>query len=142
MAKRIKECRQKNNLTQEELANKLGLKKSAIAKYENGRVENIKRNIIEEMAKIFDVKPSYLMGWDSNITIDIRNKEDTYKTLLAYYNALSNYNKTRADNYIKNLFSIQQSDEEVLNAAHQRTDIDIPKDVDTSDDDIMDDDKF
>lgn len=30
----------------------------------------------------------------------------------------------------------------VLNAAHQRTDIDIPKDVDTSDDDIMDDDKF
>lgn len=142
MAKRIKECRQKNNLTQEELANKLGLKKSAIAKYENGRVENIKRNIIEEMAKIFDVKPSYLMGWDSNITIDIRNKEDTYKTLLAYYNALSNYNKTRADNYIKNLFSIQQSDQEVLNAAHQRTDIDIPKDVDTSDDDIMDDDKF
>ena len=142
MAKRIKECRQKNNLTQEELANKLGLKKSAIAKYENGRVENIKRNIIEEMAKIFDVKPSYLMGWDSNITIDIRNKEDTYKTLLAYYNALSNYNKTRADNYIKNLFSIQQSDEEVLNAAHQRTDIDIPKDVDTSDDDIMDDKNF
>lgn len=63
MSKRIKECRLNSHLTQEELANKLGLKKSAIAKYENGRVENIKRNIIEEMSKIFSVKPSYLMGW-------------------------------------------------------------------------------
>ena len=29
-----------------------------------------------------------------------------------------------------------------LNAAHARTDIDIPEDVDTSDDDIMDDENF
>ena len=63
MSKRIKECRLNNHLTQEDLANKLGLKKSAIAKYENGRVENIKRNTIEEMAKIFIVMPSYIMGW-------------------------------------------------------------------------------
>ena len=63
MSKRIKECRLNNHLTQEDLANKLGLKKSAIAKYENGRVENIKRNTIEEMAKIFNVMPSYIMGW-------------------------------------------------------------------------------
>ena len=64
MAKRIKECRLKYGLTQEELADKLGLKKSAIAKYENGRVENIKRTTIEEMANIFECSPSYLMGWD------------------------------------------------------------------------------
>ena len=51
-------------MTQEELASKLGLKKSAIAKYENGRVENIKRTTIEEMARIFNCNPSYLMGWD------------------------------------------------------------------------------
>ena len=63
MSKRIKECRLNNHLTQEDLANKLGLKKSAIAKYENGRVENIKRNTIEEMAKIFNVMPSYIIGW-------------------------------------------------------------------------------
>lgn len=35
MAIRIKKCRLENNLTQEELAEKLGLKKSAVAKYEN-----------------------------------------------------------------------------------------------------------
>ena len=64
MAKRIKECRLKYGFTQEELADKLGLKKSAIAKYENGRVENIKRTTIEEMANIFECNPSYLMGWN------------------------------------------------------------------------------
>ena len=40
MANRIKKCRTQQKMTQEELAQKLGLKKSAIAKYENGRVDN------------------------------------------------------------------------------------------------------
>lgn len=66
MSERIKEERIKNNLTQEELASKLGLQKSAIAKYENGRVENIKRSTIEKMAMIFGCAPSYLMGWDND----------------------------------------------------------------------------
>ena len=52
MSKRIKACRLQYGMTQEALAEKLGLKKSAIAKYENGRVENIKRTTIEEMARI------------------------------------------------------------------------------------------
>lgn len=67
MPKRIKERRIAMNLTQEELATKLNLQKSAIAKYENGRVENIKRSTIEKMAQILDCKPSYLMGWDSTL---------------------------------------------------------------------------
>ena len=60
----IRYLREKNNLTQEELANKLGLKKAAINKYENGTVENIKKNTIEDMAKIFEVSPSCIMGWE------------------------------------------------------------------------------
>lgn len=50
MAQRIKERRIEMGFTQEELATKLGLQKSAIAKYENGRVENIKRSVIQRMA--------------------------------------------------------------------------------------------
>ena len=69
MADRIKEKRIQAGLTQEELAEKLGLKKSAIAKYENRRVENIKRSIIQKMSDILDCTPSYLMGWDENVTI-------------------------------------------------------------------------
>ena len=58
---RIKQLRIEAGMTQEELADKLGLKKSAIAKYENGRVENIKRTTMAKMCDIFDVSPSYIM---------------------------------------------------------------------------------
>lgn len=64
MGQRIKELRLQKGWTQEELGNKLGLQKSAIAKYENGRVSNLKASTILRMAEAFNVMPSYLMGWD------------------------------------------------------------------------------
>ena len=64
MADRIKERRIALGYTQEELASKLGLQKSAIAKYENGRVENIKRTVILKMSKILECSPSYLLAMD------------------------------------------------------------------------------
>lgn len=66
MAERIKERRNIMGLTQEELGQKLGLQKSAIAKYENGRVENIKRSVISNMAKILECSPCYLLDWEEN----------------------------------------------------------------------------
>lgn len=62
MGQRIKELRIEKGLTQEELAEKLGMQKSAIAKYENGRATNLKRSTIEKMCEIFDCSPSYLLG--------------------------------------------------------------------------------
>ena len=58
MGERIKQLRLRHNMTQEELGRALNLKKSAIAKYETGRVENIKRPTIQKMADIFGVAPS------------------------------------------------------------------------------------
>lgn len=68
MSERIKEQRIRLGLTQEELGLKLGLQKSAIAKYENGRVENIKRSVIAKMAEVLECSPSYLMGWCDNLS--------------------------------------------------------------------------
>lgn len=67
MAERIKERRLAMSYTQEELASKLGLQKSAIAKYENGRVANMKRSVIAHMSEILECSPAYLMGWDNNV---------------------------------------------------------------------------
>lgn len=67
MAERIKERRLAMSYTQEELASKLGLQKSAIAKYENGRVSNMKRSVIAHMAEILECSPAYLMGWENNV---------------------------------------------------------------------------
>ena len=61
---RIRELRKSKQLTQEELAQCLGLQKSAIAKYEKGRVTNIKRETLLKMAHIFEVTPAYIIGGD------------------------------------------------------------------------------
>lgn len=65
-ALRIKELRTSAGLTQTELAEKLGLKKSAIAKYEAGLVENIKRETIAKMSEIFGVSPIYILGLEDD----------------------------------------------------------------------------
>ena len=65
MAERIRERRKEMGYTQTELGEKLGLQASAIAKYENGRVKNMKRSIIANMAKVLECSPTYLMGLEN-----------------------------------------------------------------------------
>ncbi len=62
MAERIRERRKEMGYTQTELGEKLGLQASAIAKYENGRVKNMKRSVIANMANVLECSPTYLMG--------------------------------------------------------------------------------
>lgn len=64
MGNRIRRLRIENGFTQEELGEKVGLQKSAIAKYEKGNVENMKRSMILKMSEVFEVSPSYLMALD------------------------------------------------------------------------------
>lgn len=61
---RIKSQRLKKGLTQEELGKMIGVQKAAINKYEKGIVVNIKRDMIDALAKALDVKPSYLLCMD------------------------------------------------------------------------------
>lgn len=61
---RIKECRKEAKLTQDELGRRLGVKKSAVSKWETGKIVNLKRDIIQSMANMFDVSPIWLMGYD------------------------------------------------------------------------------
>ena len=62
MVGRIKERRTAMGYTQEELGEKIGVQKSAIAKYENGRVKNLKRGVIAKLADALQCSPTYLMG--------------------------------------------------------------------------------
>lgn len=61
---RIRQLRIEKDMTQEMLGEKIGVKKAAIYKYENGLVVNLKRDIIEKLANVLEVSPSYLMGLD------------------------------------------------------------------------------
>lgn len=62
----IKKARLAKGLTQEELGEKVGVKKSAVAKWENGRVSEIKRSNLKMLAEALDIKPTELFGWEVN----------------------------------------------------------------------------
>lgn len=63
---RIKSARKACGMTQAELAEKIGVKFSAIHKYENGLVVNLKRDTIAALANALDVSPAWLMCMDDN----------------------------------------------------------------------------
>ena len=48
-------------ITQEELGKLVGVQKSAVAKWENGRVVNIKRSTLQKLAIALDIKGSDLI---------------------------------------------------------------------------------
>ena len=60
IGKLIKDARISKGLTQEQLGNLVGVQKSAIAKYENGRVVNIKRSTLHKLAEALDLRGSDL----------------------------------------------------------------------------------
>ena len=92
IGERIKQLREANSLTQEELAKRLETSKQTIYKYENQVITNIPSDKIELLAKIFNVSPIYLMGWDEvgDVSIEQNNNNgnisnnvgtgDTYNT--------------------------------------------------------------
>lgn len=61
IGEKIKAARLAKGMTQEELGKKLGVQKSAIAKYENGRVVNIKRTTLKKISDILEIRPSELI---------------------------------------------------------------------------------
>lgn len=67
LGKRIKKRRLDLNLTQEDLALRMGYKsKAAICKVEGGE-DNITSDRIRKFADALETTPSYLMGWESEL---------------------------------------------------------------------------
>lgn len=58
IGQKIKEARIAAGLTQEALGKIVGVQKSAIAKYENGKIVNIKRSTVQKLARALNMKPS------------------------------------------------------------------------------------
>lgn len=61
MGMRIRECRVKMGMTQEELAGQICCKKSLISQYENDKVD-IKGSIIVELAEYLGTTTGYLLN--------------------------------------------------------------------------------
>lgn len=100
--KRIKELRLKANLTQEELAERIGVKKQTIYKYETGIVTNIPSDRIEQISKVFGVTPDYIMGW-KNIDLSACTLCPLEQELLDNFRKLTDHGKKTAIERIKEM---------------------------------------
>lgn len=66
MARRIKDLRAQNHLTLEQVAQKVGVGKSTVRKWETGIIANMRRDKIAALAEALNTTPAYLMGWSEN----------------------------------------------------------------------------
>ena len=99
---KLKELRQELGWTQEQLAEKLNVKKSAISKYENERVPLIDETILK-LCNIFDVSADYFLG-----NTDIKNKSKFSKEAEGVINSLLKLNNEelkKVSEYIEFLVS-------------------------------------
>lgn len=154
---RIKELRIKNEITQEELAKIIGVTKGAIANYENG----VSSPKIDLMYKLFDAlncDANYLYQDDMRELYKDKATPEEFDNIIKKYRDLDDHGREMVDftltkEYERSTASSEQgkeSDDNIIemsshlnaNAAHVRTDIDIPEGKDASDNDIMDDDDF
>lgn len=64
LANKLRAKRLENNLSLQEVADKLGISKVTVSRYETLDITNIPSDKIEGMAKLYNTTPAYLMGWE------------------------------------------------------------------------------
>lgn len=110
IGQKIKEARLAKGLTQQELGDLVGVQKSAIAKYEKGRVVNIKRSTMQKIASALNIRPSDLFFEKSpEETADLHVRIITDFELMA---ALEDYYKLSPKNQqiVRDLISSLKKD--------------------------------
>lgn len=99
---RIKKCRQENKFSQEDLANKLNMKRSNVANYESGRVVP-PGNALLEMSNIFNVTTDYLLGSTNDPYSKVSLEDNDLKQIQRQRNRLTGKDRERMENMIKML---------------------------------------
>lgn len=83
---RIKKRRELLDISQIELAEKIGVSKQTLYKYENNIVTNIPSDKIENLAKFLKTTPAFLMGWEKEIDVEISKELQISKEALYIIN--------------------------------------------------------
>ncbi len=76
VGKRLKEAREKKNITLEQAGKKVDVHKSTVLRWENGKTEKIKLPILETLAQYYNVNPVWLMGYDVPMKRELYKKKD------------------------------------------------------------------
>ena len=137
---RIKYLRQLTNMSQEELGRRVGVQRAAINKYEKGTVENIPIKTIEKIADVFDVSPTYIVGWNGDsgnqLSVEVKLLQGVkryYGTdvveIIEQYVHLNSIGKKRVLQYIEDMSVIYDNGEPLTSLdINEKQEIQICKD--------------
>lgn len=87
IGERIKQLREDNGHTMVYVGSIIGVTKQTLYKYENGIITNIPSDKIQALAKLYNVNPAYIMGWETDAQGDIVPTEEE-QALYAQYRKL------------------------------------------------------
>lgn len=118
---KIKYLRTLADMSQEELGRRVGLQRAAINKYEKGSVTNIPLATIEKIANVFNVSPTFIVGWDNQngnpLSAEVKVIQGVQKfygkdtvTLLETYTHLTPKGKKRVIQYIDDMSMIYEDE--------------------------------
>lgn len=102
----IKEKRIVKGMTQEELGELVGVQKSAVAKWENGRVSEIKRSTLKKLADALGISPLQLLGdVESDPVGTAAELADIYldvelRKMISEYNKLDSQKQAQVREYV------------------------------------------
>lgn len=149
---RLTQLRKENGYnTRNEFADKLGIPGTTLRNYETD-VREPGHTFLKQISELFNVSVDYLLCLtDEKDVLKTFRLRSTEQTLIEKYRELDSHGKEMVDFTLEkewerstdgnsNIISIptkQKPSTYETNAAHHRTDIEIPEGVDTSDDDIM-----
>lgn len=130
---RLKQARERCNISLEEAGNKVGVNKSTIMRWENGKTEKFKIPTLEILAKLYDVNPAWLMGHNvsmQNISDNngvhqlplISKFEDTLKNSIEKY-GIGHLPISHSRNNLDNCFALQISNDNSMAPLLDNTDI-------------------
>lgn len=147
---RIRELRESKDISRSELAEAIGVTVSAVSNYEN-EVSFPKEPILFKIMKALKCDANYLFqdsinfpNMDLTVSVAERDLIKKYRDLDSFGQETVSYILNRESERVKNIqkilcrsFSTNEPSYLMTDAAQPRTDISVPEDEDTSDDDIM-----
>lgn len=148
---RLRQSRTIKKMTQKQLATAVGAKHNSVSDWENDK-NKPDPDTIELLCGVLEITPNYLLNSSAD---DISPFE---KEIIKKYRDLDTHGKEMVDFTLEKEYErsveekkhsgnvvsmpVKETSNYEVNAAHARTDIDIPDNIDTSENDIMDDDNF
>lgn len=147
---RIRELRESKDISRSELAEAIGVTVGAVSNYEN-EVSSPKEPILFKIMKALKCDANYLFqdsinfpNMDLTVSVAERDLIKKYRDLDSFGQETVSYILNRESERVKNIqkilcrsFSTNKPSYLMTDAAQPRTDISVPEDEDTSDDDIM-----